>query len=112
MKRTKAKGGYSHQGAAFWASLFARQAKSGQSIKSYCQAQGVNPSSFYRWKKLLKHPGTDPVPGFNPIQVQIQSQNSCEVVVELPGGVLLRFAGLPPVEYLQSLSAGFNSAGQ
>ncbi|MCB9290700.1 MAG: hypothetical protein H6560_25555 [Lewinellaceae bacterium] len=111
MKRTKPKGGYSHHGAAYWADLLAGQARSGQSVKSYCQGQGVHPSSFYRWKKGLK-PRVEPGSGFTPIQIQVQSQPSCQVVVELPGGVLLRFAGLPPVEYLHLLSAGFNRAGQ
>ena len=110
MKRAKHKGGYSHHDAAYWADLLAGQAESGQSVKSYCQSQGAHPSSFYRWKKLLK-PGTGSVPGFNPIQVQSQPP-SCEVIVELPGGLLLRFAGLPPVDYLQRLSAGFNGTGQ
>jgi len=111
MKRAKPKGGYSHHDAAYWADLLSGHAKSGQSVKSYCHSQGVNPSSFYRWKKALKPKG-EASPGFSPIQVQAQSQPSCEVVVELPGGVLLRFAGLPPAEYLQLLSAGFNRAGQ
>ncbi|MCO6480747.1 MAG: transposase [Phaeodactylibacter sp.] len=92
MKRTQPRRGYSHYDAAHWADLLAGQARSGQSVKNYCQAQGVHPSSFYRWKKLLK-PDVDSLPGFSPIQIQEQPF-SYEVVVELPGGVLLRFAGL------------------
>ena len=111
MKRTKPKGGYSHHGAAYWADLLAGYAKSGQSVKSYCHSQGVNPSSFYRWKKALKPKG-EPGLGFSPIQIQPRSQPSCEVIVELPGGVLLRFASLPPVEYLRLLSASFNNVSQ
>ena len=110
MKRTKARGGYSHHDAAYWADLLAGYAKSGQSVKSYCHSQGVNPSSFYRWKKLLK-PDSASAPGFSLIQVRSQPP-SCEVVVELPGRVLLRFAELPPVEYLRGLSMSFNSIGQ
>ena len=110
MKRTKARGGYSHHDAAYWADLLAGQAQSGQSVKSYCQAQGVHPSSFFRWKKVLK-PDTASAPGFSLIQVRSQPP-SCEVVVELPGGVLLRFAELPPVEYLRRLSMSFNSISQ
>ena len=110
MKRTKAQRSYSHYEAAFWAGLMAGQPKSGQSVKNYCQAQGVHPSSFYRWKKLLK-PNTAPAPSFSLIQVRSQPP-SCEVVVELPGRVLLRFAELPPVEYLRGLSMSFNSIGQ
>jgi len=111
MKRTKPKGGYSHHDAAYWADLLAGHARSGQSVKSYCQSQGVNPSSFYRWKKALKPKG-EPGLGFSPIQIQARSHPLHEVAVELPGGILLRFAGLPPAEYLRLLSASFNNVSQ
>lgn len=106
MKRTKSKAGYSHRDKSFWAELLSGQAKSGQSIKEYCYAQGVSASSFYRWQKLL---ASDSAPGVGFHTIEIQSRPLLDVVVELPGGVSLCFSDLPPVDYLHRLSERFQS---
>ena len=43
--------------------------------------------------------------GFSPIEIETKPLGG--IVVELPGGVALRFSELPPVEYLRSLSSSF-----
>lgn len=35
-----------------WANRFERYRESQQSVGRFCQAEGISPASFYRWKKL------------------------------------------------------------
>ena len=77
-----------------------------QSIKDFCKAHGIKEASYYYWRKRL---GGKEVKGdslFSPIEIQAKPGSS--VVVELPGGVILRFGDLPPVEYLRRLSITFS----
>lgn len=106
MEKTKARGGYTHRDKRFWADLLSGQAGSGQSVKRYCQARGVSPSSFYRWQKLL---ASDSGPGNGFQAIEIDSGPSSGVMVELPGGINVHFAEWPPVEYLHQLSGCFQS---
>lgn len=87
-----------------WARLLAGQAKSGQSVKVYCAAQGISAASYYRWQKLLKQ---EEGALFRPIEIEPKAPMS-GLLVELPGGVRLHFSELPPAGYLRSLSAGFS----
>lgn len=41
------------RGAGEWQTLLARFAGSGQDLDTFCQAEGVSPASFYRWRRLL-----------------------------------------------------------
>lgn len=107
----KNKKGYRHQDFSFWSELIRAQGKSGQSVKGYCQAQGVSPSSFYRWQKLL-HRESEAGSGFRPIQIQNQAPESGTsdqplLEVSLPGGLRLGFRSLPAVKYLHDLSRCF-----
>ena len=90
-----------------WALLLEVHEESGLSVKDYCLSQGISVASFYQWRKrLLVDKETGSVL-FSPIE--IQSKASGSILVELPGGVLLRFPELPPVEYLRQLSTTFIS---
>lgn len=104
MKKTKARGGYTHRDKSFWADLLSGQASSGQNVKRYCQAHGVSPSSFYRWQKLL---ASDCGSGNGFRAIEIDPEPSPGIVVELPGGISVHFIDRPPVEYLHRLSACF-----
>lgn len=75
------------------------------SVKDYCAKQGVSAASYYRWQKRLG--GEKGGELFSPIEI---GRGSIEesVELELPGGVLLRFGGLPPVDYLRQLSSAFS----
>lgn len=92
-----------------WALLLEAQKESDLSIKDFCKSQGISAASYYRWQKRL---GMDKEAGielFSPIE--IRSKSAGNIVVELPGGVVMRFEELPPVEYLRSLSCVFSGAG-
>lgn len=40
-----------------WRERIAEQARSGLSIKQFCEERGVSPWSFYDWRKRLREPG-------------------------------------------------------
>lgn len=68
--------------------------------------KGLEQATFYAWRKRLG--GKDnPVEGvvFTPITVKASILVGSEVV--LPGGLVLRFSGLAPVDYLRQLSAAY-----
>ena len=39
---------------AFWQLVIESQAGSGLSVKKFCENEGINPSSFYQWRKKLE----------------------------------------------------------
>ena len=103
MKRSKTNGRYLRRDAGWWSALLSEQAESGLSVKSFCEERGISMGTYYRWQKLLKQQAGDL---FSPIELGAKSV--CEVVVDLPSGVSLRFSELPPVGYLRSLSSSFS----
>lgn len=91
-----------------WALLLSAYEKSHLSVKDFCSSQGISAASYYRWQKRLRSDkGTDST-HFSTIEIQGKSTGS--IVVELPGGVILRFEELPPVAYLRSLSSMFSDS--
>ena len=107
MKKSLTRKGRSWRDAASWAELLAGHEDSGLSVKEYCATQGISAASFYRWQKRLKQ---EEVVGFSPIEIETKPVGG--LVVELPGGVALRFSELPPVAYLHSLSLSFSGREQ
>ncbi|MCK6693612.1 MAG: transposase [Thermoanaerobaculia bacterium] len=106
MKKDLTKTKRSRLDASSWMLLLEAQLESELSIKDFCVVQGISEASFYQWRKRLQgDKGTDSVM-FSPIE--IQSKSTGNIVVELPGGVVLRFGELPPVEYIRSLSLMFS----
>ena len=103
MKKPLTRTSRSWRDAGFWAALLAGHEKSGQSVKEYCAAQGISAASYYRWQKRLNE---EKGVGFSPIEIETKPLGG--IVVELPGGVALRFSELPPVAYLRSLSSSFS----
>ena len=92
--------------AATWSMMLEVQESSNLSVKDFCISQGISVASFYQWRSRLQ--GGQVADGclFNPIE--IQAKPSGIITVELPGGVLLRFSQLPPVDYLRDLSSKFS----
>lgn len=93
-------------GADTWALLLSAYEKSNLSVKDFCASQGISAASYYRWHKRLRSDRETDKVLFSPIEIQTKSSGSIEV--ELPGGVVLRLEGLPPVDYLRSLSLLFS----
>jgi len=92
--------------SAFWALQLEGQESSELSIKAFCASQGLSAASFYKWRKRLDQEKARGKALFSPIA--LESKPLGNIVVELPGGVLLRFVELPPVGYLRSLSSMFS----
>lgn len=106
MKKPEKGTGRSRRDAGKWVDLLAAREKSGLSVKSFCALQGIGLGSYYRWQQLLKE---EPRVQFSPIEIQTKVEFG--LVVDLPGGVSLRFSELPPVAYLRSLSVSFSDSG-
>ena len=107
MKKGKIEAKRRRLDSASWGILFEVQGSSGLSIKDFCASQGVCLASYYRRRKQLQE-GRKPKAGVL-IPIEIQAKSSEGIMVELPGGVLLHFAQLPPVAYLRELSSKFSS---
>jgi transposase len=81
-----------------WQDLIDRQDASNKSIADFCQDQGISTASFYAWRRRLQFPRR-PVPSIVPssalVPVRIVTEPSLmreAVIVELPGGIVLRVA--------------------
>ncbi|HMU72142.1 MAG TPA: hypothetical protein PKL15_07835 [Saprospiraceae bacterium] len=88
-----------------WAGLLSGHDPGKLSVKEYCARQGVSAASYYRWQKRLG--GEKEGELFNPIEIGA-GRIEASVELELPGGIVLRFGALPPVDYLRSLSVSFS----
>lgn len=106
MKKAKRETKRSRLDASSWMLLLEAHSECELSIKDFCAVQGISEASFYQWRKRLQRDTRAASVMFSPIEIQSKSTES--IVVELPGGVFIRFAELPPVEYLRSLSSMFS----
>ena len=84
----------------FWRLVIESQATSGISVSKFCENEGINPSSFYLWRKKLEQKsdrqvnsydktvddaGSSVEPEFIPLgQIQTSSKELC---VTFPGGI-------------------------
>ena len=89
-----------------WQLLLAEKEQSTLSVRAFCQHKGITEASYYSWRKRLGGTGMKDGPIFSPIE--IESKANSGTVIELPGGVKVRFGELPPVEYLRNLSLTFS----
>ena len=107
MKKTKVSSKRVRLDAATWAMLLEVRESGDLTVKDFCKSQGISVASYYQWHKRLRGEGFGVGTGlFHPIEIQVKQIG--EVIVELPGGVLLRFSELPPVGYLRELSSNFS----
>jgi transposase-like protein len=81
-----------------WRELFTRQAGSGKSVEAFCEAEGVNTSLFYRWRRQLQGRSSPPArnkpsPAAGPFidlgaVKGTGAEGRCEVRVDFGGGVI------------------------
>ena len=83
---------------ADWRKVLARFDASGLTQKDFCQRESIGIWSFRKWRRQVGN-ALNPQPGFieiAPAAPRIPAQRSTtSLVVELPGGIVLRFEGLP-----------------
>ena len=85
-----------------WEERLARFERSGLPIRQFCEAEGVNPGTFWYWRRNLTGSAT-PRPSmrpqsyaaFSPVDVVTQPAPSC-VVVRLPRGASIELPGDRP----------------
>jgi hypothetical protein len=82
----------------YWQDLIDRQRASQQSIAEFCQDEGVSTASFYVWRRRLQSccrpvPSQRPRPALVPVRIVPEPSLAREaVIVEWPGGIVLRIA--------------------
>lgn len=106
MKKTKV-ARRSRKDRAAWQQLIKEKEQSNQSVQEFCRERGIKAATWYAWRKRINGRQTNGPTRFSPIEIQTQPCSGA-VVIELPGGVMLRLGELPPAEYLRRLSVTFN----
>lgn len=93
-------------GRDFWQDEIKKQSLSGLCVSDFCRDQGLVEGTFYAWRRRLgsEAAASDGV-SFAPIS--IKAPVSAGVDLLLPGGLVLRFSGLAPVDYLRQISAAY-----
>ena len=60
-----------HRGSDGWATVIERWRSSGLSVETFCRAEGVTRSGFYRWRSLL---GSGSAPRGGVVRADAQAQ--------------------------------------
>jgi transposase-like protein len=82
----------------YWQDLIDRQGASKQSIADFCQGEGISTASLYAWRHRLQSscrpvPSQRPRPALVPVRIVPEPSLAREaVIVEWPGGIVLRIA--------------------
>ncbi len=80
--------------SAEWKKIVARQRKSGQSAREFCDREGLSLSSFTNWsRKLLTSKGSAGSGEFIEVPTTEAPSSSWSVEVSLPNGCTLRLRG-------------------
>ena len=67
----------------FWRDLIERQQHSGQSIREFCDWEGVSQPSFYSWRRRLQSANGKPRSPFVPVQVQTEGPAAAPGQIEI-----------------------------
>ena len=75
----------------YWRQVIARWKRSGLSVRAFCGAEGLNPMTFYRWRKELGR-RDQPQPAFLPVRVLAESTEPSTFGIEIVmhGGPIVR----------------------
>lgn len=78
---------------AYWARVMESFDTSGETTRGFCQQRGINPASFYQWRKKLAAPADAPsFPGFIDLGklAATPSGGRLEIRLDLGGGLMLQ----------------------
>jgi len=76
----------------FWSDLIGRQQRSGQSIREFCDAEGVSQPSFFSWRKRLRAQNGQPQSRFLPVQIEMPRSltSGGRIEIQLTDGITVR----------------------
>ena len=66
----------------FWRQVLARWKRSGLSVRAFCGAEGLNPMTFYWWRRELGR-RDQPQPSFLPVRVLAETTELSTVGIEV-----------------------------
>ena len=95
----------------YWRQVIARWKRSGLSVRAFCGAEGLNPMTFYWWRRELGR-RDQPRPSFLPVHVLAETTEPSPVGIEvvLANGRSVRVsAGFDPrtlVRVIETLEQG------
>ena len=98
----------------YWRQVIARWKRSGLSVRAFCGAEGLNPMTFYWWRRELGR-RDQPQPSFLPVHVLAETTEPSPVGIEvvLANGRSVRVgAGFDPgtlVQVVELLEQGGRS---
>jgi transposase-like protein len=97
----------------FWRDVFKRQAKSGLSVRAFCQREQLTESAFFAWRRTIGERdgeakprtsrGRPQRPAFMPVVVANDHRRDGAVAIELAGGRVLRLSESIATERLAEL---------
>jgi transposase-like protein len=98
----------------FWRDVLKRQAKSGLSVRAFCQREQLTESAFYAWRRTVAERNGEVksprAPAFLPMMVTDRSPRGASIEMELAGGRILRLpesiSAQRLAEFVQALEAG------
>lgn len=66
----------------YWRQVITRWKRSGLSVRAFCGAEGLNPMTFYRWRRELGR-RDQPQPPFLPVHVLAETTEPSPVGIEV-----------------------------
>ena len=96
---------------SYWRQVLARWKRSGLSVRAFCGAEGLNPMTFYWWRRELAR-RDQPQPSFLPVHILAETTQTSTVSIEvvLANGRSVRVgAGFDPltlVRVVETLEQG------
>ena len=66
----------------YWRQVIARWKRSGLSVRAFCGAEGLNPMTFYWWRRELER-RDQPQPAFLPVRVLAEKTAPSTVGIEV-----------------------------
>lgn len=96
MAKRRTCGGRDLRAAEGWRALVARQEASGDSVRGFCQGEGVSEARFYAWRRKLRVEGLQGSGLFVPVKVTARERSeglAWSLEIDLGTGVVRVGAG-------------------
>ncbi|MCP4008336.1 MAG: hypothetical protein GY726_02350 [Proteobacteria bacterium] len=84
-----------HTTPEYWRNHFAAHKASGLNAASYLRREGIRPSQWYRWRKLLREADNNHSATLVPVKIHPEVNAAQDIRVHLPNGIAVT---LPPME--------------